>query len=390
VAYLWGTVLDFVRRAAQEQWPTQQPTDQGIANAQDLDRRMGELSVFGTGGSSADGGEESGPLDRFDGFANRPARSPLTRRALAVQRGQQENRQNPPEQAPTIDTLAPNLDRHRPPVSEILTSSTWRSQGVQNLLTEIHQLDPKSQEWSHQASEIVIEYKAQMENANRPKAYIESCLDTIADMFKPGGYVYEERRKEITRSEILTSSAWQIQDVQNLLTEIHQLAPESREWSHKASEVIVEYQMQIGDTDRSKTDIEAHLNIMADMFKPGGSIYEERRKEIARMAAEKRPVRSQADLDLHLHLPPRERGGMEALLATPAWQSQEVQDSFDKLKQERPGTQKWNEQAADLLYEYEDKMQKLGEAEPIEKMDILSDALKVGGSIYMEVERERR
>jgi hypothetical protein len=93
-------------------------------------------------------------------------------------------------------------------------------------------------------------------------------------------------------------------------------------------------------------------------------------------------------------LPPRTRAEVEAILETPAWQSQKVQDSLAQLGQKIPGTQAWDNQAADVLYEYEDQMQKLEETEVIKKLDTVSDMLKPEGSIYAqrqrEIEKQRR
>lgn len=109
-------------------------------------------------------------------------------------------------------------------------------------------------------------------------------------------------------------------------------------------------------------------------------------------------------------LPLRERTEVEKVLETPAWKSEEVQNLLTQLRQESPGTDRWNIKSSEILVEYEEQIGELNEEaknrnkdkdkvqaeheyiekEPLKKIDTLWDMLKPGGSIYIEREREIR
>jgi hypothetical protein len=101
--------------------------------------------------------------------------------------------------------------------------------------------------------------------------------------------------------------------------------------------------------------------------------------------------------------PAREREPWENIVQTGAWSSEEVQRSLTRLREEEPRTEEprtseWNKQAADLLLEYQEQLEKINDeraekGEPpldlVAHLDTISDALKPGGSIYEAVVMER-
>jgi hypothetical protein len=102
----------------------------------------------------------------------------------------------------------------------------------------------------------------------------------------------------------------------------------------------------------------------------------------------------------------RERTEPEKVLKTPVWKSEKVQNLYTQLKQEIPGTERWNKKSSEILVEYEDQIEELNErakdrnkdkAEAeheykeeklLGEMNTLYNMLKPGGSIYIERERE--
>jgi hypothetical protein len=91
--------------------------------------------------------------------------------------------------------------------------------------------------------------------------------------------------------------------------------------------------------------------------------------------------------------PERIREKWENIVGTEAWESKEVQDKIDELKQAMTGTLKWNKRSAELLLEYQEKLEKVNERREkegkggfdlVSHLDTISDALKPRGSIYVE------
>jgi hypothetical protein len=105
----------------------------------------------------------------------------------------------------------------------------------------------------------------------------------------------------------------------------------------------------------------------------------------------------QETLDRRRPLPPREAEKWENVVATEAWQSKDVQDAINELNKKNPGTREWNEQSAEILFAYEEQLEKINNEraeknEPtinlVSHLDTLARALRAGGEIYVERQRE--
>jgi hypothetical protein len=79
---------------------------------------------------------------------------------------------------------------------------------------------------------------------------------------------------------------------------------------------------------------------------------------------------------------------VEEIIESRAWKCGEVQESLALLNREMPGTGEWNKQAADVIYEYQEAMERFNERGLVEKSDGLGDMLKSGGSLYEARRRE--
>lgn len=105
-----------------------------------------------------------------------------------------------------------------------------------------------------------------------------------------------------------------------------------------------------------------------------------------------RPQQRQETPARRLPFSPRERVPLETIIGSRAWNSQSVQTSLARLRQTTPGTQEWNNQAADLLFEYQGQLEDMNNQRPegqkihiISHLDTLRDALLPGGSLYRAV-----
>jgi hypothetical protein len=90
--------------------------------------------------------------------------------------------------------------------------------------------------------------------------------------------------------------------------------------------------------------------------------------------------------------PEREREPIENIVQTEMWKSEEVQNALTQLMKETPGSDEWNNQGANLIFEYQEQLEKINEersesGEPpyqlVAHLDSISDALKPEGDIYL-------
>jgi hypothetical protein len=137
--------------------------------------------------------QEDGPVNQEDGPVNQEDGPVNQEDGPAYQEDGPAN-----QEVPLATNISErNPEREREPIENIVQTEMWKSEEVQNALTQLMKETPGSDEWNNQSANLIVEYQEQLEKINEersesgePPYQLVAHLDSISDALKPEGDIY--------------------------------------------------------------------------------------------------------------------------------------------------------------------------------------------------------